>query len=186
MIATLSGQVTAILPTTIVLETGGVGYELFITATDSTKLKVGQTAKFDVYEQIREDTHQLFGFSTTADKALFATLVSVNGVGPKLALAILNKATPEGVRQALATEEPGAFEAVPGVGKKTAARIIVDLRNKVVSQAASESGDDAAYAALRQLGFAPSQAKEALKAIPTDIKSDEDRIKFALRSLSRH
>ncbi|MBI3983680.1 Holliday junction branch migration protein RuvA [Candidatus Microgenomates bacterium] len=188
MIASIAGKVTEVLSTAVVLELGGVGYEVRVTSEELIRIRVGQVIKLYIHEHIREDLHDLYGFAEPAAKTLFEQLIGVSGVGPKVAMAILSAATVDHVRTAIAADDVGVFEAVAGVGKRTAGRIILELRNKVVgeSQAAAERWkEDPVYEALRKFGYAPPAAKEAVKAIPEELKTDAERIKFALKSLSR-
>jgi Holliday junction DNA helicase RuvA len=190
MIATLSGVVTEKTNDMVVLECGGVGYGFYASFEDFGALETDQHAKIYVYEHIRENTHDLYGFRSKAAKGLFEQLLSVNGVGPKMALAILSVASLEQVRQAIASGDTKFISQASGVGKRVAERVVVDLKDKV-GLAASESAtdflgipaanpNDEAMQALIALGYSVQDATEALKNIDSNLPT-EDRVKQALK-----
>lgn len=191
MIATLSGQVSEKTKDTVILECGGIGYELYVSFEDYGSLETGQAAKLYVYEHIRENAHDLYGFRTKEAKALFELLLTVSGVGPKMALAILSVANLENVRQAIASGDTKFISQASGVGKRVAERVVVDLKDKV-GLASSESAtdflstpaanmQDEAVQALVALGYSVQDAAEALKNVD-DKLSTADRIKQALKA----
>jgi Holliday junction DNA helicase RuvA len=190
MIATLNGVVTEKTNDMVVLECGGVGYGLYVSFEDFGALETDQPAKLYVYEHIRENAHDLYGFRSKAAKGLFELLLSVNGVGPKMALAILSIANLENVRQAIASGDTKFITQASGVGKRVAERVVVDLKDKV-GLAASETAtdflgvpagnpNDEAMQALIALGYSVQDATEALKSIDSDLPI-EDRVKQALK-----
>lgn len=184
MIATLRGTLTEKLPDTLVLEVGGVGYELFTTADDWGGAKIGETAQFYIHEQIREDLHNLYGFRALAAKQLFVQLLGVNGVGPKVALQILSAAGENRLRQAIASGDPALLKGITGVGPKTAARVIMDLRGKVEDGAVGLAPvTDSTYQALIALGYTPAQATAAVAKVPAGITDEQARIKAALKEV---
>src|SRR5688572_15345099 len=122
MIATLNGKITAKLNDSVVLEVGGVGYEVFLALEDLQAARVGQDSAYLIYEHIREDTHNLHGFSTADAKQVFVQLLSVSGIGPKVAMAVLSSTTIGRLKQAIAAGDPQLLKGVAGVGKKTAER----------------------------------------------------------------
>lgn len=191
MIATIEGQVSEKLRDSVMVELGGIGYEVVVPVTDWGSVTAGSSAKFYIYEHIREDSHQLFGFSARADKDLFMLLLSVNGVGPKVAMQVMSAASGDRLRTAIASGDSSLFKNVSGVGKKTAERIMVELKNKVVATGAESleglgAGtvvDDPAYQALVGLGYKPQQASAALAAIPSDVTDEQERVKLALRNI---
>ncbi len=186
MIATLRGTLTEKLADSLVLEVAGVGYELFVTVDDWGGAKVGAEAQLYVYEQIREDTHNLYGFRELGAKQLFVQLLSVNGVGPKVALAVLSAAGETRLRQAIASGDPALLKGVSGVGPKTAQRIIMDLRGKVEEGAVGLAPvTDSTYQALITLGYTPAQATSAVAALPADIIDEQERIKLALKGVGK-
>ena len=173
------------------MECAGVGYGLQVTFEDFGALSTGNPAKLYVYEHIREDTHELFGFRQVPTKLLFEQLISVKGVGPRMALAILSVAGVEQVRQAIASGDTKFITQASGVGKKVAERIVVDLKDKV-GLAASETAtdflttpaanpNDEALQGLVALGYSVKDAAKALESV--DVKlSPADRIKEALKT----
>lgn len=191
MIATLSGTVSEILPEQVVLDVGGVGYGLFVTAEDYGRLAVDQSVKVYVYEHIRENSHDLFGFTTIDTKQLFELLLTVNGVGPRMALSILSVGTATAVRQAIASGEVKYLQAASGVGKRVAERVVVDLKDKVglsgvdletsgLLQADSRLLQDEAIEALVSLGFTAPDAAKVLSNVDTSLPTEE-RVKQALK-----
>lgn len=186
MIALLSGTIAEKLPDSLVLDVGGVGYELVVTVDEWGAARVGSQTKYYVYEQIREDAHNLYGFSELAGRQLFTQLIGVNGVGPKMAMQILSSAGEARLRQAIASGDPALLKGITGVGPKTAQRLILDLRGKVEEGAAGLAPvADPAYQALVALGYTPAQATQAVQAIPGDITGDSERVKAALKGVGK-
>ena len=186
MIATLTGQITEKLTDSLVLEVAGVGYELSVTSDEWGSAKLGATAKYYIYEQIREDTHNLYGFSELGSKQLFVQLLSVSGVGPKVALAILSAAGEKRLRQAISMGDPELLRGVSGVGPKTAQRVIVELRGKVEDGAAGLAPvSDSTYQALVALGYTSTQATQAVASLPEGLTDEQERIKAALKGVGK-
>lgn len=190
MIATLDGRITEKLGDTIVLECSGVGYGLLVSFEDFGALKIGEPAKLYVYEHIRDVAHDLFGFRNLDTKQLFEQLLSVNGVGPKMSLAILSTASAQHVRQAIAAGDTKFITQASGVGKRVAERVVVDLKDKVGLVASEDAigfltttanPDDEALQGLVALGYSVQDAAEALKKVEPDLPAAE-RIKKALQS----
>lgn len=190
MIATLSGVVSEKLHDMVVLEVNGVGYGLQVTAEDFGRLHSGEQAKLYVYEHIREQSYDLFGFVQLDTKSLFEQLLGVKNVGPKVALAVLDIGTAPGVRGAIAAGDVKLLQSAKGVGKRAAEQIVVELRDKVGLAASSTAEDivgrpgvgtnDEAAEALISLGYSAQDAALALQKIPTDLPVEE-RIKLALK-----
>jgi Holliday junction DNA helicase RuvA len=189
MIATLEGLITEKLGDTVVLQCGGLGYGLNVSFEDFGALETGKPAKLYVYEHIRDNAYDLFGFRSLEAKRLFELLLSVNGVGPKMALAILSIASLGHVRQAIAAGDTKFITQANGVGKRVAERVVVDLKDKV-GLAASEDAtgfltttadpSDEALQGLVALGYSVQDAAEALKKVDTKLPP-ADRIKQALK-----
>lgn len=187
----LSGVVAEKNLEDIVVDVQGVGYGLLITAEDYGNLAVGDSAKLYVHEHIRENAHDLFGFLKADTKKLFQQLLEVNGVGPKMALSVLNTGPANAVRASIAGGDVKALQKASGVGRRVAERIVVDLKDKVgllgvdlgttglLQSDASLSNDEAAQA-LMALGYSAADAAAALASIPKDLPT-EDRIKQALK-----
>jgi Holliday junction DNA helicase RuvA len=190
MIATLNGEITEKKSDQVVVECGGVGYGLFVTFEDFGALETGTKTKLYIYEHIRENAHDLFGFKSPETKALFELLLSVNGVGPKMALAILSIANIAQVKQAIAGGDTKFISQAVGVGKRVAERVVVDLKDKVGLIASEDATgflatpagnpNDEALQGLVALGYSVQDAAEALKGIDEKL-STEDRIKQALK-----
>ena len=192
MIAHIKGILTEKLPpASVIVDVSGVGYEVALTALEAEGAVLGEEVKFYTYHAIRENAEELYGFSTLVGKKLFELLISVQGVGPKAAMAILSLGAPEDVRNAIANADAGFVAKASGVGKKSAERVIVDLRDKVglpthygateaVVKNTTTDEPDEALDALIALGFPLKEASAALakvdKALPV-----EERVKQALR-----
>ncbi|MEO7617804.1 MAG: Holliday junction branch migration protein RuvA, partial [Candidatus Saccharibacteria bacterium] len=154
MIGTLRGSVTEKYGDTIVIDIAGVGYELTATAADWGASGIGRESKFYIYEQIREDMHNLYGFASLESKQLFTLMLSVSGVGPKVAMAVLSAASIDRLRQAIAAGDPDLLRGVSGVGKKTAERLILELRGKLDGGVGGLAPVmDETYQALVALGY---------------------------------
>lgn len=191
MIATLNGLITEKVGSTVILECGGIGYGLLVTFEDFGALETGKPAKVYVYENIRETAHDLYGFRSTETKDLFEQLLTVKGIGPKMALAVLSVASLAHVRQAIANGDIKFISQASGVGKKAAERVVVELKDKVgltagldatsfLSGPAADPNDEAMQA-LVALGYSVQDAAEALKKIDTKLPA-ADRIKAALKA----
>ena len=131
MIAHLFGTITEKLPASVIIDVHGVGYELILSAPDAERINLGDEVKFYTFHSLRENAEDLYGFTSLAAKKLFEMLISVNGIGPKAAISILSLGTPEEVRNAIANTDAAFISKAAGVGKKSAERVIVDLRDKV-------------------------------------------------------
>jgi Holliday junction DNA helicase RuvA len=195
MIATLNGVVSEKLADVVVLDVQGVGYGLLVPAEDYGRLALGEPAKLYVYEHIREQAHDLFGFLTRDTKSLFEQLLDVNGVGPKMALNMLSIGSGQMVRQAIASGDVKFIQQASGVGKRVAERVVVELKDKVglvgvdlesTGLLQSEAGlaGDEAVEALVSLGYTAADASIALKDIDPELATAE-RIKLALKGTPR-
>ncbi len=190
MIATLSGVVSEKLPELIVLDCGGVGYGVFITSEDFARLPEGKPAKLYIYEHIREQSHDLFGFTQLLTKRLFEQLLGVKNVGPKVALAILDIGSADMVRVAIANGDVKTLQSAKGVGKRAAEQVVVELRDKVGLVAGGGAEDiinrpginiqDEATEALVSLGYTPQDAAVTLNNIDSSL-SVEERVRLALK-----
>jgi len=190
MIATLNGVVSEKLGQGIVLEVQGVGYSVAMTDEGHGRLKIGQTVKLYVYEHLREDAHDLYGFPSADDKQLFEQLLSVKNVGPKVALAVLSIGSSDKVRTAIAAGDVRLLQTAKGVGKRAAEQMVVELRDKVGLPAAQSAEDlvsrggintsDEAVAGLVALGYSETDALSALQRVDAKLPTEE-RIKQALR-----
>lgn len=187
MIATIEGIVAEKIGDTAIIELGGIGYEVMLPVEDWGNAPIGKSAKFYIYEHIREDSHALFGFGSVAAKKLFMQLLSVSGVGPKVAMQVMSAASLDRLVTAIGGGDADLFKGVSGVGKKTAERIMVELRGKVEASGLSAyttSTGDAAYQALLGLGYSAPQASQAVAMVPADVTDEQARVKAALKQLS--
>lgn len=187
MIASLRGEVTQVDENAVVVEVGGVGLRVFVPAPVRSRLKVGETALLFTHLVVREDALTLYGFETQADRELFHMLLGVNGVGPKVSLAVLSTLTVDTVQRAVMSEESDILGRVPGVGKRTAQNIVLHLHGKLkpadaLEQLASASDRDSeVLAALTALGYSVVEAQTAIQSLPKDAPDDvEERLRLAL------
>ena len=175
----------------IILDVNGVGYEVMVPAPDFERVNLGETQKFFTYHQVRENAEELYGFSSLTAKKMFELLISVQGVGPKAGINILSLAEAEEVRNAIANADTTFISKASGVGKKSAERVIVDLKDKVGIPSRygatevrggvkAEAEPDEALDALIALGFTLKEASSALEKIDKSL-SVEERIKLALK-----
>lgn len=190
MIAHVSGKVAEKVANSVIVDVHGVGYEVQVALGDYEQALLNEPVKFYTYHHIREQSQDLFGFSSLAAKKLFELLISVQGIGPKAALAILSLGESEAVRNAIANEDAVFIAKASGVGKKSADRVIVDLADKVgmpLSYNVSQTGEarpvahnDEALEALMALGYNLADASKALEGISTDLSTAE-RVTEALK-----
>lgn len=188
MIAHLRGQVTEKIGTAVVLDVSGVGYEVTVSAQDIELLGLDEEVKVYTYHHVREQAEELFGFSSLEAKKLFELLISVQGIGPKAAMAILSLAPAMVVRNAIASSDSTFIAKASGVGKKSSERVIVDLSDKVGSPVAvgatvpttTTAAPDEALEALMALGYTLNDASLALEKINKSL-SVEERIRAALK-----
>lgn len=193
MIAHLQGAITEKLPASVIIDVNGVGYELMISAQDAENTHLHDQIKFYTYHAVRDTSEELYGFSSLAAKRMFEMLISVNGIGPKAAIAILSLGSAEEVRNAIANADAGFVAKASGVGKKSAERVILELRDKVgepshygatVTQFTSPASlppHDEALDALIALGFPLKEASSALAEVDPSL-SVEERIRLALKA----
>ena len=188
MIASLKGKVTFLLAEGIVVDVNGVGYLVQIPLPLRDQLAAGDPVFLYVNQIVRQDTLALFGFDTLEGREYFQLLITVDGVGPKLALNILSTLNPDAIRRAVFTEQPDIFTRVPGVGKRTAQKIQLYLQDKIarIEGLAAVPGfsdaDTEVLDALTSLGYSIVEAQSALQSIPRDAPDDvESRLRIALR-----
>lgn len=197
MIAYLNGKLKEKTGESVILDVSGVGYELLLSSNSLSKTpKIGDEIGLHVYLHVREDAMKLFGFSTQDEKELFSHLISVNGVGPKVALAILSSFSAAKLKIAIATEDVDLIQTVPGIGKKSAQRLIIDLKTKLdlpQPDSIPGAGDEQSIArykdvrdALTNLGYSASEADKAIEGFPYEEGevSTEEMLKYALKNLA--
>ena len=192
MIASLSGTILKIEDASLVVGVGGVGIRVFVPRTVLEDVGgIGRSLRLHTHLIVREQELSLYGFETEEDLQLFEVLLGVNGVGPKVALAILATLSPEMLKSAIMREETVILQRVPGIGKKTAERIMFQLRDKLdLSQVSTavplvSDVDTDVIDFLTGLGFSIVEAQAALQNIPRDVKSFDDRVQIALQHLDQ-
>jgi len=185
MIITIAGQVTHKGADFAVVEAGGLGYEVHLTSAALGRLETGSAAKLWTHEHLREDAHELFGFASAAELALFEKLVGVSGVGPKMALHIMDLGPVREIEKIIDQGDVERLSRVPRVGKKTAQKIVLELKGKLVEAGGAGGEDDEVVTALVRLGYGREQAREALGRVGAAEKTVEGRLKAALRDLGR-
>jgi Holliday junction DNA helicase RuvA len=191
MIATLEGTISEKLKDQVVIDVNGVGYGVYVSLEDYSNLDKDETKKLYIYEHVREQAHDLFGFTERDTQNLFEQLLEVNGVGPKMALNLLSIGNTSEVRQAIADGNLKFLQMANGVGRRVAERIVIELKNKVglspadlgdtaIFKSETSSMKDEAVEALMALGYDINDATKALKDIDSSL-STEKRIKLALK-----
>ena len=197
MIYYVSGPVTVLEPGLAVVDCAGVGYGCRITAYTASQLKLNQNTRLYVTESIREDAHDLYGFISKEEQRCYELLTSVNGVGPKAAMAILSSGGPQNFTLAVMTGDEKMLTAAQGIGKKIAQRIILELKDKIgggameldfstgpAAAAPVQTGNNAAlaHAALQELGYSPTEINAALKGV-SPTATTEEMVRHALRAM---
>jgi Holliday junction DNA helicase RuvA len=191
MIAHVSGVVAEKFANSVIVDVHDIGYEVQVPTGDFDRALLGEPVKFYTYHHIREQSQELFGFSSLTAKKLFEMLITVQGVGPKAALAILSLGESEIVRNAIANSDSGFITKASGVGKKTAERVVVDLSDKVglavnvahATGSVSTPAGDEALEALMALGYTLNDAMVALENVPVDVPTAQ-RVTLALKAQS--
>ena len=191
MIATLRGEITQIEDNAIVVETGGVGLRIFVTAPLRTRMQVGEATLLYTHLVVREDDWKLFGFETKTDRDLFVLLLGTDGVGPRTAMAVMSGVTLDVIQRAVFGDDPDLLGRVPGVGKKTAQKIVLYLHDRLKptdtlkAVAAMSDADSEVLAALIALGYSVVEAQTAIQSIPKDAPDDvEERLRLALQQFT--
>jgi Holliday junction DNA helicase RuvA len=189
MIAHVNGVVAEKFGSAVIVDVAGVGYEVQVAAGDYDSAVLGELVKFHTYHHIREQSQELFGFSSLAAKKLFELLITVQGVGPKAALSILSLGDSEQVRNAIANSDSAYITQASGVGKRIAERVVVDLSDKVglaiqisrTSGSSVSATNDEALEALMALGYSLVDGMKALESVPADLPTAA-RVTQALRA----
>lgn len=180
MISRLRGTVAARTAAGVVIDVGGVGY--LVAATPRVSARVGEETIVETYLHIRQDVLQLYGFAVAEERELFELLLGVSGIGPKVALAIVSGSPPAELRRAVVREDIARFEAIPGIGRKTAQRVVMELKDKVAgpADAGPASGSLLARDALVELGWPLVDADRALLNVDDSLPVEE-QVRAALR-----
>jgi Holliday junction DNA helicase RuvA len=190
MIAKLKGKIEYLKDNYAVVTVNDVGYKVYLSAYTFGKVAGIEQVDLFIHTYVREDTLALYGFLTPEELEMFEQLISISGIGPKAGLGILSIATPKTIKTAILNEDPSILTRVSGIGKKTAERVILELKNKVadISTGDKEEAtiDVDAIEALITMGYTNSEAREALKSVPADVKDVGARVKMALRNMGKH
>jgi len=191
MIGSVRGRIASKMPPQLTVEAGGLGYELEAPMSTFYLLpSVGEEVRLLTHLVVREDAHVLYGFATEEERRLFRSLIKVSGVGPKIALALLSGISVEAFAQCVQSQNVAALTHIPGIGRKTAERLVVEMRDRLVSrdslsgaavQAAPASAEAEAFGALVALGYRPAEATRLLKAAGPGTQSTEELIRRALQ-----
>ena len=196
MIASLDGVVGAVAFDSLVIEVGGIGYRVFAAPSVLSSATPGSRFKVHTYHLVREDQQALFGFRTADELGFFTLLLTVTGVGPKVALSIVGSRPTAELQLAIMLQDQALLVAIPGIGRKLAERVIFELKEKVAAAGVAAAGtilggassDGDVVAALQALGYSLAEARDAARiaiAGPAAMGSLEDRVKAALRALAR-
>lgn len=175
MISFVRGRVAAVSPEAVVVEVGGFGVQLLATPATIAKARVGEVVRLATSLVVREDSLTLYGFADDDERVVFELLQTASGVGPRLALAMLGVHSPEALRAAVAKEDVAALALVPGIGRKTAQKIILELKDRLTAPSAADGGGVSAgwrevvHAGLVNLGYTARQADEATSALAAEI-----------------
>lgn len=189
MIAKLTGKIEYLKSNYAVVDVNSIGYKVFLSAYTFGKVAGMPEVSFFIHTYVREDTLALYGFLSEDELEMFELLISISGIGPKAGMGILSIATPKTIKTAILNEDPSILTKVSGIGKKTAERVILELRNKVADMTIGEKEeatiDSDAIEALLTMGYSVTEARDALKVVPLDVKDVGQRVKMALRNLGR-
>ena len=188
MIARIRGRPVALDAEGLIVDVGGVGYRLFATPSAVRKADGADEVVLDTHLHVRDDALQLYGFAEPDERTLFEQLLAVSGVGPKVALAIVSGYSPGELRRAIVREDADLFQTIPGIGKKTAQRVVLELKEKIAPLTAVEAphlgagdGHVVARYALVELGYSAAEAEQRLAATDPDLPPAE-RVRQALRA----
>jgi len=192
MIASISGKVQSKSQDSLVLDVQGIGFEVAVTTGLASEVEQGDIIFLYTHLIVREDLLALYGFRTLEEKRFFLLFMGVEGIGPRLALAILSTLSLDNIRQAIVSEQSEYFCRVPGVGKKTAQKILINLQGRITAEAgfearkATTSAEDQVLEALVSLGYSVVEAQTAVQALPKDVPDTlEDKLRVALQYFTR-
>jgi len=187
MIGYLNGKVLFVRDGWTVIETGGVGYKVNINSDLTAHLHAEENTELYIYTQVREDILALYGFKSLDELDLFEMLISVSGIGPKAALNILSVASIEKIRASIQSQDPTLLSSVSGIGKKTAEKVVIELKNKVGATGNLFIGPktEDVYEALLQLGFKNTEISSTIAELPDNLPTVEEKLKFCLAKLRK-
>lgn len=184
MISYIKGKVVLDHLNFLIIDVSGIGYKVYI--LPSVGVKKGEIIELFVHQNLKEDLSDLYGFKTFDDLSVFQKLISVNGVGPKAGMAIMSQADAAKIASAIESEDMSFFVSIPGIGKKVAGKIILDLRSKISDGGTTgvlSGGDSDVVEALTSLGYKKAQINTVIRKIPKEINDDQEKIKWSLKNL---
>jgi Holliday junction DNA helicase RuvA len=189
MIGKIRGRIEAVKENYAIIDVHDIGYKVNMNSYSLAKIAGKETIELFIYTHVREDVLALYGFVTEDEQEMFELLISISGIGPKAASSILAIASPKTIKAAIVNEDTSILTKVSGIGKKTAGRVILELKNKVgtISQDDQDetTGDSNAIEALMAMGYSAYEAREALKAVPADVQDIGKRVGMALRNIGK-
>lgn len=192
MIGSLSGVVKAIRKNYLIVATDYIGYKVFVSSQLSMLAEPGKPISLFTHTYVREDQLSLYGFATLPELEFFELLLTVSGIGPKMALGVMSLADLNVIKSGIISEDPSVFTKVSGVGRKTAERLIVELRGKLSEEEAFTPESQVVATAhadvidvLMALGYSRTEARKALVEVPKDLQSSEEKVRAALRALAK-
>lgn len=189
MIAKISGKIAFFRDKYVVVDVGGIGYKVHVSEFSFGKIAGKEEIELFTHTYVREDSLDLYGFLTLEELEMFELLISISGIGPKAGIGILSIAELKTIRAAVISGDPSILTRVSGVGKKTAERVILELKNRITELSGEEyktaAADSEAIEALISLGYSTTQAREALKNVPEKVKDVSERVRAALKSLGK-
>ncbi len=192
MISTISGEIIGIGADNLTIDIHGIGFDVAVPKALTSEFHLGQRISLFTHLIVREDLLALYGFPTSEERAYFLLLLGVEGIGPRLALAVISTLSMDAIRRAVFSEQPEVFTRVPGIGKKTAQKIIIHLQGRIKTDQDYEpirrfdDVDSQVFEALVELGYSVVEAQSAIQALPSDSPNQvEDRLRTALQFLSR-
>lgn len=192
MIAKIRGKVSLLKDNYVIIDVGGLGYKVYLTAYTFGKIAEKEEVELFCYTHVREDILALYGFLFQNELEMFELLISISGIGPKAALGILTIASVDAIRMAVLNEDISVLTKVSGVGKKTAERVILELKSKIVKLPAGScvgeekvSSDNEVLEALVGMGYSSFEAREAVKNLPKEVRDLSEKIRLALRAMRK-
>ena len=189
MIAKIRGKIDSIGTGYAIVDVGGIGYKVFMTAYLLGKLSGKKEVELFIHTHVREDILSLYGFSNKEEHDMFELLISISGIGPKAAIGILTIADPKTISASVLNEDPSILTKVSGVGKKTAERVILELKSKIADISSGEkfsaTQDSEVIEAITSMGYTVQESRDALKAIPKGIDDVGEKIKQTLKILGK-
>jgi len=192
MISYLQGKILNKSQNYVIIKVGDIGYQVFVNSLMFADLEIGQEVEIYTHQYVREDALDLYGFKSMAELEMFESLISISGIGPKSALGVLAIASVENIKESIARGDSALLTKVSGIGRKTAERVVLELREKIsqttddrrqTTESGMVSGDE--IDALMALGYSMTQARDALRAVDAKIKDSGERIKEALKKMGK-